>query len=113
MKPKKEANEKTAKVKKSPDELTASQKECLARLQHLRSVAQETAQTYLTNLEHDLLEISDLVKSGGKRSKLNRATIEGLTEILDKLALKPQKGRRKDLRKIEQAIEAMRKLALK
>jgi hypothetical protein len=113
MKPNKETNEKAAKAKKSPDELTAPQKECLARLQHLRSVTQETAQTYLTNLEHDLLEISDFVKGGGKRSKLNRAAIEGLTGILDQLSLKPEKGRRKDLRKIEQAIEAMRKLVLK
>jgi hypothetical protein len=35
-----------------------------------------------------------------------------MKETLDAINLKPEKGRRKDLRRIEQAIRSMRKLVL-
>jgi hypothetical protein len=34
-----------------------------------------------------------------------------MKETLDEINLKPEKGRRKDLRKIEQAVRALRKIA--
>jgi hypothetical protein len=35
-----------------------------------------------------------------------------MKETLDDINLKPEKGRRKDLRRIEQAVRSMRKLVL-
>jgi len=35
-----------------------------------------------------------------------------MKETLDKITVKPEKGRRKDLRRIEQAVRSMRKIAL-
>jgi hypothetical protein len=34
-----------------------------------------------------------------------------MKETLDTISLKPEKGRRKDLRKIEEAVRSMRKIA--
>ena len=34
-----------------------------------------------------------------------------MKETLDDVSVKPEKGRRKDLRRIEQAVRSMRKLA--
>lgn len=113
MKSKNPSGTQTAVTKRPPEKLTDQQKECLARLHHLRSMTQETVQTYLTNVEHDLLEIIDLVAGAGGRSTLSRATLQELTAILDQLSVRPEKGRRKDLRKIERAIEAMQKLVPK
>ena len=107
--------EKPTKAKKASALKAGSQKDLLARLQHLRSVAQEINQAYLTNLEHDILEVVDWTqgdgKESGKKAKPRAATMNHMIEILEKLSLKPGKGRRKDLRKIERAVEALRKLA--
>jgi len=35
-----------------------------------------------------------------------------MKETLDEITLKPEKGRRKDLRRIEQAVRSMKKIAL-
>lgn len=113
MRSKDASDARSAVAKRAPEKLTDQQKECLARLHHLRSMTQEAVHTYLTNVEHDLLEIIDLVTGASGRPMLNRATLRELTAILDQLSVRPEKGRRKDLRKIERAIEAMRKLVFK
>jgi len=103
--------------KKSAEESTALQKDVLVRLQGIRSVAKEVSRSYLANLEHGILEISDLVNGtadeGGKKKGLKSATLERMINILENTSLKPEKGRRKDLRRIDQAIEAMMRIASK
>ncbi len=103
--------------KKSAEQSTALQKDVLVRLQGLRSVAKEVSRSYLANLEHGILEISDLVNGtadeGGKKKGLKSATLEGMIDILENTSLKPEKGRRKDLKRIDQAIEAMMRIASK
>jgi hypothetical protein len=47
----------------------------------------------------------------GKSSTLNPILLQ-MKETLDAINLKPEKGRRKDLRRIEEAIRSMRKLTL-
>ena len=103
--------------KKSAEQSTALQKDVLVRLQGLRSVAKEVSRSYLANLEHGILEISDLVNGtadeGGKKKELKSATLERMIDILENTSLKPEKGRRKDLKRIDQATEAMMRIASK
>ncbi len=103
--------------KKSAEQSTAFKKDVLVRLQGLRSVAKEISRSYLANLEHGILEISDLVNGsadeGGKKKGLKSATLERMIDILENTSLKPEKGRRKDLKRIDQAIEAMMRIASK
>jgi hypothetical protein len=103
--------------KKSSEQSKALLKDVLVRLQGLRSVAKEISRSYLANLEHGILEITDLVNGtadeGGKKKGLKSTTLERLVDILENTSLKPEKGRRKDLKRIDQAIEAMMGIASK
>ncbi len=103
--------------KKSAEQSTALKKDVLVRLQGLRSVAKEISRSYLANLEHGILEITDLVNGtadeGEKKKGLKSATLERIIDILENTSLKPEKGRRKDLKRIDQAIEAMMRIGSK
>jgi hypothetical protein len=46
-----------------------------------------------------------------KKSKTVSPVLAQMKETLDAMHVKPEKGRRKDLRRIEQAVRSMRKLA--
>jgi len=90
-------------------------KEALLRLQHLRSATREAARQHLANMERDIVELADLVKTprtGSRKGKpLKRATLEHMITVLDDLSVKPEKGRRKDLKKIERTLEDLREAA--
>ena len=90
-------------------------KDLLAGLEHLRSETKEISRIYVANLQRDIVQLIDFinsietVQSNHRRSIL--AKFEQMKETLDDLSVKPEKGRRKDLRRIEQAIRSMMKLA--
>src|SRR5688572_6599198 len=85
----------------------------LAKLRHLRSEAREVSRLHAANLQRDMVQLIDFVDGPAsgtayKRRKLS-ATYAQMTKTLDQLRVKPEKGRRKDLRRIEQAIRSMMK----
>ena len=85
-------------------------KELQTQLAYLRQSAREIARIYATNLEHDLLELADGVKElaakpGGHKGA--KRLLEQLSGINDHVSLKPVKGRKKDLARIEKAIARM------
>lgn len=88
------------------------QREVLLRLDHLRAVTREIARSYLANLEHDIIEIRETV--GSARTALGRKAVlravDRIGEVLDDLTLKPHKGRRSDLKKVEKAIRILQRL---
>lgn len=100
-----------SKKKKSAKSMTPPQKDFMARLHHLRSTASDVARSYLSNLEHDILEIMDVVAgrrdADGKKKRIKSDALEQMIEALDKLSIRPEKGRRKDLKKIEGAVDAI------
>jgi hypothetical protein len=66
-----------------------------------------TAKAYLTRLENDLLVCLATLRSLGPIEKVSRdmlRQIRDLTIIIGNRKLKPEKGRRKDLRKIDSLI---------
>lgn len=99
--------------KKPAKPMMPVEKDFMARLQHLRSTASDVARAYLSNLEHDILEIMDGVAGRrdpeGKKKRVKLDVFDQMIEALDKLSIKPEKGRRKDLKKIENAVEIIRR----
>ena len=89
-------------------------KELLAQLQHLRTEVREISRLYVANLQRDIVQLIDFLNDNQapaktKNSRAN-ATLSRMKETLDAINLKPEKGRRKDLRRIEQAVRSMRKI---
>ncbi len=91
--------------------------EVVRRLGFLRQAARESGHNYVLNLEHDLIKLMEAVKdmggSGEGPSPKQRRQLEKARQLLDEIKLKPDKGRRKDLKRIEQAIEALADLLVK
>jgi len=59
-----------------------------------------------------LIEFLNETQPGtAKKSKTANPILVQMKETLESINVKPEKGRRKDLRKIEQAVRAMRKIA--
>jgi len=64
----------------------------------------------VANLQRDIVQLIDFLNeeqnSRGANSQLSK-----MKETLEAINVKPEKGRRKDLRRIEQAVRSMRKIA--
>jgi hypothetical protein len=90
-------------------------KELLAQLQHLRTESKEIGRLYVANLQRDIVQLIDFLNE--KQVPKTRTTrnvdpvLLQMKEKLDGINLKPEKGRRKDLRRIEDTVRALRKIA--
>ncbi len=112
-----------APAKSAPAKKTAKnarpemEREMTSRLSYLRQAARESGHNYVINLEHDLIRLAEAVremfrsKSGPGKRELER--LEKALALADDVKLKPAKGRRKDLRRIEGAVASMEKLLVK
>ena len=91
-------------------------KELLAQLQHLRTETREISRLYVANLQRDIVQLIDFLTEKDAPKSRNGRKVDPvflqLKEELDAINVKPEKGRRKDLRRIEDAVRSMRKIAL-
>lgn len=93
------------------------EREVTSRLSFLRQAARESGHNYVVNLEHDLIRLAEAVremfraKAGPGRKEMGR--LDHVLAIADRVKLKPAKGRRKDLKRIEEAVASMEKLLVK
>jgi hypothetical protein len=92
-------------------------KELLAQLQHLRTETKEISRLYVANLQRDIVQIMEFLNESAspptvKKSRTVSPILAQMKATLDAINLKPEKGRRKDLRRIEQAIRSMKKIVL-
>jgi hypothetical protein len=74
----------------------------------LRRSFRESVNTYATRIETQLSQVRERVIGQAKNSKIPPSRIRDLRDIITlcrTLDLKPDKGRRKDLKKIESAVE--------
>lgn len=74
-------------------------------LRRLRALFLEIAERYVANVEGKSASLIKAVEEG----KLSAAKVADLLEGIRDLEVKPQKGRRKDLARIERTIEALQK----
>src|SRR5213594_3712266 len=90
-------------------------KDLLIQLQHLRTETKEISRLYVANLQRDIVQLIDFLNEkpsgSAKDSRTANPIFLQMKETMDTMNLKPEKGRRKDLRRIEQAVRAMRKIA--
>gem|GEM_PF-2036129 len=93
------------------------EREVTSRLSFLRQAARESGHNYVVNLEHDLIGLTESVRemfrSKDGPGKKGLARLEKALAIVDQTKLKPAKGRRKDLRRIEEAVASLEKLVVK
>jgi hypothetical protein len=82
----------------------------------LRTEAREISRLYVANLQRDIVQLIEFLdedhSEAGKKSRTVSPILVQMKETLDAINVKPEKGRRKDLRRIEQAVRSMRKLIL-
>jgi|SRR5438132_1787039 len=81
----------------------------VAGLHHLRSEAKEISRMHAANLQRDMVQLIDCISDPSNRQL--RSKYARMKKTLDQIHVRPEKGRRKDLRRIEQAIRALMKLA--
>jgi hypothetical protein len=74
-------------------------------LRRLRAMFAEIAERYVSNAEG---EIAAVIKAVEGKS-LPAARVEKMLEVVRRLTVKPRKGRRKDLARIESATASLRK----
>ena len=94
-----------------------AKKELLAQLQHLRTEVKEISRLYVANLQRDIVQLIDFLnedQTAGKNvnARSRNAVLSRMKETIDNINVKPEKGRRKDLRRIEQAVRSLRRIAL-
>jgi hypothetical protein len=74
-------------------------------LRRLRAMFTEIAERYVANAEGEIAAVIDAVE----RKSLPAARVEKMLEVVRRLTVKPRKGRRKDLARIEGATASLRK----
>lgn len=74
-------------------------------LRRLRAMFTEIAERYVANAEGEIAAVIEAVD--GK--SLPAARVEKMLEVMRRLTVKPRKGRRKDLARIEGATASLRK----
>jgi len=74
-------------------------------LRRLRAMFSEIAERYVANTEGEIAAVVEAVE--GKPPPVAR--VERMLKILHDLSVKPRKGRRKDLARIENIAAALRK----
>jgi phosphoenolpyruvate synthase/pyruvate phosphate dikinase len=82
-------------------------KAVVAELQNLRAELREAADSYATRLESEVDRVRVAVETGSTAKNLSSARIRDLRDMLTLLRhrqIKPDKGRRKDLKKIESVV---------
>ncbi len=66
----------------------------------------------MANLQRDIVQLIDFLNEGqNSHSRGANSQLSKMKDTLDAINVKPEKGRRKDLRRIEQAVRSMRKIA--
>ena len=77
----------------------------LIETRRLRAMFSEIAEHYVANTEGKIASLIDAIEA----RKLPTEKIDGMLKAVRNLTVKPQKGRRKDLSRIEKAAETLLK----
>lgn len=77
----------------------------LLETRRLRAMFSEIAEHYAANTEGKIASVIDAIEA----RTLPSEKIDGMLKALRDLTVKPQKGRRKDLSRIEKAVETLLK----
>ena len=93
----------------SPDDLPV--KPTLEELAFVRKALHDATAHYLARIDGELNQIRDAVAKIAMEKKVSKERMKGLRDlllILREVEVKPEKGRRRDMKKIEEAAREMR-----
>jgi hypothetical protein len=102
---------KQQKQGKSPDDLPL--KPVLDELAFVRNAFQKVVAQYAAAIEGQMSMVRETVAGTASRKKVSSECAHALRQmlvLLRGLEVKPEKGRRRDLKKIESVVEELRKL---
>jgi predicted RNA-binding protein with RPS1 domain len=77
----------------------------LLETRRLRAMFSEIAEHYVANTEGKIASVTDAIEA----RTLSTEKIDGMLKAVRALTVKPQKGRRKDLSRIEDTLESLLK----
>lgn len=77
-----------------------------AELAHLRTVLREVGETFVANLEAEIVQLGSSVAEMQDSLKDDRQVSQMVAEIRS-LNVKPGKGRRKDFKKIDELVDRL------
>jgi hypothetical protein len=99
--------------KKAKDKSASPLKSVEEELVFLRKMFSELIGAYSLRLEAEILRITEsVVAEGKKKISTSRARdARDMLVLLRNLGIKPEKGRRRDLKKIDSALEELRYIA--
>lgn len=95
----------------SPDDLPVQP--TLEELVFVRKAFHDAAAHYVARIDGELNEIRETVASLATRKKIPSERVKSLRDlllVLREVEVKPEKGRRRDLKKVETAVEEMRRI---
>jgi len=81
-------------------------------LDHLRSLAHQIASRFMERLESEIVQIRETILAGAPSGERLRY-LSTMQRALQGLAVKPQKGRRKDLKRIDELVVLLNRIVLK
>lgn len=96
-----------------PDSSASPLKSALEEVDNLTKTFESTLEAYRANVAGDLAEIRERVASEAGRKRRNATVIRDARDLLAVIRLlevKPEKGRRRDLKKIEAVIEDLQQI---
>jgi hypothetical protein len=100
--------------KDSSAESSLPTKQVLEELRFLRGTLREVVNHYLSGLEGEIAQLATMVTNEGELKKPPRERAHDLRDILmhlRELDLRPEKGRRRDLKRIETLLAELRAIA--
>lgn len=100
-------------MKKEPTEASPF-KSAREELDHLRRILRETVDVFASRLEGEIVRLRETIseEEGQRRrpSSSQLSDMRDVTGLLRSLRIKPEKGRRRDLKKLESAVEDVQQI---
>ena len=103
------ANKRNRVTGKQAERNARLQKELVGRLRRVRNTTKDITRIYLSKVESEIISLIESVESGGgkKKKRWKSGVLEKVNDALDDLNIKPEKGRRKDLKRIELVLSSI------
>ena len=86
--------------------MPADAKELAVRLRHLRGILKEISRRYAAEREAEIQALLDRLSAKPPAAD----EIEAACEAVEALSVKPDRGRRKDLRRIEECLDRLERI---
>lgn len=84
-----------------------TQSELADALQALRALIKEVGGNYLAGLQSDVARLQQLVKTAEKADRKHLNQMAGLLKAIANLDVKPEKGRRRDLKELDRLVSKL------